>query len=166
MKLLNRIAGRLNEFLQRSSAEAEGVAHSNGHRNQGVALRDLESPGGAKGGAANGGSRSALGSDGTPELPKEISALQRAIEDLYGCEAAYRRSEHVRDKFQRDVVWDGFVCVFKLLGHPTANYCYAWRFKLGDETHLAAILETPPVDSVESAVTFAMRYGGSGPITN
>lgn len=90
------------------------------------------------------------------EPPKEISFLQAAIRRLHGCEAVYRRSEHVSDKFQRPVAWDGFVCVFKLLGHATAKYCYAWRFKQGEETKVAAILETSAVACAESAVRFAI----------
>ena len=162
MKLAERITESAKWFLGKViPSEATGFSWYGGA----LIMPDLEPLRDPKGGAS-------IPSESNPnwlrvhELPKEIDALQGAVRTLHGCDAEYLRSEHVGDQFHRQIVWDGFVCVFRLFGHATAKNCYAWRLKHGDETKLAAILESPPVDSVESAVEFAMLNGDSTPMTD
>ena len=89
--------------------------------------------------------------------PKEISDLQDAILAMHGCESIYRRTEWVSEAFQGKTAWDGLVSVFKLIDHSKAKYCYAWRYREGNETKSTAVLGIPPVDSPQSAVKAARK---------
>ena len=92
--------------------------------------------------------------------PKEITNLQDVIRKVHGCESDYRRTVHVQEAFQGKAAWDGFVRVFKLIGHPEATRCYAWQYEDGKETKTVAVLEIPPVDSPQSAVKVAIAAKG------
>lgn len=164
IKLLKRTGGRIEEFFK-SLIPAETSPQQKSRRRK-LILGDLQPSRDAVGGASFPPRASGPGAARFGEQPREISALQSAIRALHGCEAVYRRSEAVRDKFHPYAVWDGFVCVFKLLNHATAKYCYAWRFKEGEETKFAAVLETPPVACAESAVRFAICRDDSSPRIN
>lgn len=51
------------------------------------------------------------------------------------------------------VVWDGEVQVFELIGHPTAKRAYAWSHATtGTKRRFVAVLGLPPVDSAVMAV--------------
>jgi hypothetical protein len=88
--------------------------------------------------------------------PEDITRLQEAIRSLHGCEAKYSRTVLVREVFQGDVTWDGFVRVFALINCPTAKNCFAWSHREGKEIKTVAVLEIPPVDSPEHAVKMAI----------
>src|SRR5215217_2291935 len=127
MKLGKRSPGKRTEFLRRVIL-AKATQEPNSPKLLKVILRDLVPSRDAKGGSSDPLSKSGLRWACSRELPKQIQALQAAIAELHGCEAVYRRTEYVRHKFNRYVAWDGLVCIFKLRGHATAKYCYAWCF--------------------------------------
>jgi hypothetical protein len=88
-----------------------------------------------------------------------IEKLQNVMFERYGCESSWIESLPVLDVFHGQIVWDGFVEVFGLSGHPKAKIAYAWMDQDGTDgtgAIIETILELPPVDSPLSAVQTAM----------
>jgi hypothetical protein len=83
-----------------------------------------------------------------------IPALKQAVERMHGCPATYHRSERVRETFEGKPVWEGDVAVFGIIGHPTANVCYAWSSPVegSDRRRFFAVLHEGPVKSARDAV--------------
>lgn len=90
----------------------------------------------------------------------EQDRLRRAIRDLHGCESNFIRSEHVRETFEGETVWEGDVEVFALLDHPKASVAYAWAHETdaGGKRYVA-VLGLPPVKSAVDAVRASIVAG-------
>ena len=75
-----------------------------------------------------------------------------------GCRATFREVVPVSESFEGKPVWDGEVHVFDLVGHPTANACYAWASPVegSEKKQIYAVLHTPPVTSPVEAVQAAI----------
>ena len=89
-----------------------------------------------------------------------VAELRSTIRRLHKCEAAYSRTETVKQVVNGQVLWDGNVEVFALLGHDRALRCYAWGHLHDDgKWEVTTVLAIPPVISAESAVlaAFAAR---------
>ena len=89
--------------------------------------------------------------------------LQNAIRDLHGCESEYVETVSVTEIFQGRTVWDGYVEVYNIRGHPQAKRVYAWMHATGNikdaiskGTRYVAVLELPPVNSPQTAVRAAI----------
>jgi hypothetical protein len=100
-----------------------------------------------------------------PERELEyIKELRDAIRRLHGAEAKHVQSVLVKEKFQDEIVWDGVVEVFDIVGHPKANRVYAWAHNASDNSgtetkrlrRQIAVLHIPPVISPETAVRAAI----------
>jgi hypothetical protein len=80
--------------------------------------------------------------------------LKEAVENMHGGTAALAQSVPVRETFEGKPVWEGVVHVFRLTGHPTALYAYAWSSPIEGSTtrRFFAVLHQPPVDSPQAAV--------------
>ena len=89
-------------------------------------------------------------------MTERITNLRDAIEAGHKCKALHDHSVPVREMFGEQVVWEGVVEVFALMGHPKATRCYAWNFKDGTTTRYITVLELPPVDSPHTAVRAAI----------
>jgi hypothetical protein len=83
---------------------------------------------------------------------KPISYFEKAIQATHGASASLIRREHVLERFQGEVVWEGEVLVFQLQGHPSARWCYAWEV----DGEVTAVLHEPPVRSAQDAVRAAI----------
>ena len=84
-----------------------------------------------------------------------IEKLQSVILHRYACDSSWVESLPVHDVFRDQVIWQGFVEVFSLSGHPKARIAYAWidqEGKDGTGERVETVLEIPPVDSAQSAV--------------
>ena len=86
----------------------------------------------------------------------EENEFKEAIRATHGCEARHVESVRVHEIFEGKTAWNGFVEVFDITGHPKAKRCYAWRYLDGKTWRYTAVLEIPPVDSPQSAVTIAI----------
>lgn len=85
--------------------------------------------------------------------PAGISALRDAIRHLHGCDSRWLESVPVHETHEGQVVWDGEVQVFELVGHPKATRAYAWSYATeGTKRRFIAVLGLPPVDSAVMAV--------------
>lgn len=85
--------------------------------------------------------------------------LRNAIKHKYGCDAIRLKTVPVREVSQGEVIWEGPVEVFALLGHASAKTCYAWGHPSeegADILKVVTVLEVPPVNSPESAVRAAV----------
>ncbi len=87
------------------------------------------------------------------ELP--ISSFQRAILHTHGAKARLLRRQRVNERFEGEPVWERDVLVFRLEGHPTARFCYAWEV----DGKVTAVLHEPPVDTPLAAVRAAIVAG-------
>ena len=71
---------------------------------------------------------------------------------IHGCSAIHVGSTPVFEICQIEVVADGIVESFDLVGHPRAKRCHAWSYWENGEAQYIAILELPPVIGPKSAV--------------
>lgn len=84
--------------------------------------------------------------------------LKLAIKRLHNCETSYIEEVPLIEKFGNKTVWQGIVCVFKIMGNPQADTCYAWSSAIEGsmKRRYYAVLKIPPVDSPEKAVRAAI----------
>jgi len=82
--------------------------------------------------------------------------IQQAVELSAECKAEHVETVAVVEMFGKQIVWDGVVEVFNLIGHPKAKRAYGWGYQDGGETRFVAVLEIPPVDSANTAVRLAI----------
>ena len=82
-----------------------------------------------------------------------LAELKSTIRRLHKCEASHSRTEAVREVVNGQVMWEGNVEVFALLGHDEALRCYAWGHLHDDgKWEVTTVLAIPPVVSASSAV--------------
>ena len=84
----------------------------------------------------------------------QIENLKRAVEDLHHCIATHIEEVAIIEKFGQKTVWNGIVHIFKIMGHPNTDICYAWSspIKSSKKRRYYAVLKIPPIDSPEKAV--------------
>ncbi len=80
-----------------------------------------------------------------------LEALKQAIESLHKCTASHVSSIKASDFWKGEKVWDADIELFRLRGHPEAEYCYAWNFP-----KVVIILKIPPIDTPADAVRIAL----------
>lgn len=85
-----------------------------------------------------------------------MTELPEAIRATHGCESRWEASVKVEEKFEGKTAWSGIVEVFRLIGHPKANYAYAWTYRDGNQNKTTVVLKIPPVDSPQTAVKVAI----------
>jgi len=85
-------------------------------------------------------------------VSKRIDAIALAVEKTAECLAMHLESIPVIETFHGQVVWEGVVEAFSLIGHPKAKKAYGWSYQEREETRYVAVLEIPPVDSPVAAV--------------
>lgn len=86
-----------------------------------------------------------------------VAELRATIRRLHQCEASHSRTEAVREVVNGQVMWEGNVEVFALLGHHEALRCYAWGHLHEDGNwEVTTVLAIPPVVSASSAVIAAL----------
>ena len=82
-----------------------------------------------------------------------LAELRDTIRRLHHCEASHSRTESVREVVNGQVMWEGDVEVFALLGHDRALRCYAWgHFQEEGKWEVTTVLAIPPVISASTAV--------------
>ncbi len=95
----------------------------------------------------------------------ELSELQSAVLDRFGCDSIFRGAVLVREQFLLGgSVWSGTVLVFDLIEHPTAARCYAWSTsaegsELGEHE---IVLHDEAVGSAQAAVRAYMLHKDDG----
>jgi hypothetical protein len=89
-----------------------------------------------------------------------IARLQNAIRQLNRCESKYVATVFVSEhflSFHKKRLWQGEVAIFEIYGHTQAQRAYAWSNTVGDnDTRYVVVLETPPINSPETAVQAAI----------
>jgi len=85
-----------------------------------------------------------------------LGELRSTIQRLHKCEASHTRTEAVREVVNGQVMWEGNVEVFAIVGHDRALRCYAWGHLHDDgRWEVTTVLAIPPVISAQSAVLAA-----------
>lgn len=86
-----------------------------------------------------------------------VAELRSTIGRLHQCQASHSRTEEVREVINGQVLWDGKVEVFALLGHDRALRCYAWgNINDAGQWEVTTVLAIPPVVSASTAVLAAV----------
>ena len=86
-----------------------------------------------------------------------LAQVQVVVSQLHNCGATWRETVPVHEVFRGEMVLQGDVEIFDLMGHRKAKRAYAWGHldSANDErTRFVAVLEIPPVVSAETAVRF------------
>ena len=81
-------------------------------------------------------------------------SLQTAIRRTHGCESRHAEGFAVRKVAGREILWEGMVEEFDLIGHATAPQCYAWHYQEYGRQQSFSILKLPPIDTPQRAVQF------------
>ena len=89
------------------------------------------------------------------ELP--ISQFVRAIRVKHEADASLIRRERVHEQFDGKTVWEGEVLVFKMSGHSTADWCFAWEV----DGEITAVLAEGPIQTAADAVRASIHADGS-----
>lgn len=86
-----------------------------------------------------------------------IGELGATIRRIHRCETSHTRTEAVRETINGQILWEGNVEVFALLGHDRALRCYAWGH-LHEEGRweVTTVLAIPPIVSASTAVLAAI----------
>ena len=85
-----------------------------------------------------------------------LAELKNTIRRLHKCEASHTRTEAVREEVNGQVMWEGNVEVFAIVGHDRALRCYAWgHMHDTGQWEVTTVLAIPPVISAQSAVLAA-----------
>jgi acetaldehyde dehydrogenase (acetylating) len=60
----------------------------------------------------------------------------------------------VVEKYGSNTTWGGIVHIFKIVGHPDTEICYAWSSAIEGSTkrRYYAVLKIPPIDTPEKAI--------------
>ncbi len=92
----------------------------------------------------------------TQKTIKEVSSteLENHVNKLFSIEAKLQSIERVEEFFNGQLVWNGQVHVFKLIGHDKADICFAWSSPLeGSKSRkFYAVLKIPPIETAKDAV--------------
>jgi hypothetical protein len=93
-------------------------------------------------------------------LPATSEDLRRLLQDEHGGAAAPLYIVPVRH-VTGDLLWEGDVHVFSLLGNPEATQAYAWTCPFDGATH--AVLRSGTIGSAGDAVRAVLQASGWGP---
>jgi hypothetical protein len=72
--------------------------------------------------------------------------LQTHLEHTLACKSRLTHVVGVTESFDGRIAWDGTVCVFELLDHPTAALGYAWSSIDSQRPRFHAVLGIPPIN--------------------
>jgi hypothetical protein len=92
-----------------------------------------------------------------------VDQLQQAVERQHGGKAFPVSYEPVKETFQGNTVWEGYVYTFALEGHPKATRAYAWSSPVEgtDRSRFYAVLHLggirSPLDAVHAAIVAQRR---------
>ena len=88
--------------------------------------------------------------------------LALEFKTVHGCLAEFLYTVPVREVFPGNKIWDGAVWLFKLTGHPKAQFGYAWLRPndADDNLEITTVLEIGGVDSAQMAVRVAVSGAG------
>jgi hypothetical protein len=81
-----------------------------------------------------------------------IEALTHAIKQGFSCEAKHIKTEHIKEVFKGETVWEGEVEVFEITSHPKAKQAYGWGFREDKKAEFATVLGLPPINNSQDAV--------------
>jgi hypothetical protein len=85
--------------------------------------------------------------------PENMEWQKREILAVHGATARHLETVRIRKVIGKVAWWDGDVEVYEITGHPKATRCYAWTMKEMGTLKTTTVLEIPPVDSPQAAVS-------------
>ena len=93
-----------------------------------------------------------------PTVPASLDLLEREIATRYGCKSiAVKREMVTATVGHKSLVFR--VTRFELLGHASAEHCYAWSMPVNHgKEKVVVMLESAPILSAEDAVWARLNY--------
>ena len=87
--------------------------------------------------------------------------LKEGIERRAGCKAVYVQTQPVKVAAEGKVLWKGKVEIYRLEGHPQAQFAFGWGFMTAQKkVEYVTIIGVPPLDNPLSAVkAFLAQHG-------
>lgn len=92
-------------------------------------------------------------------MAEYLESLGRAVQAMHGVKARHDGSVQVHEMMDGKTVWEGFVELYTLEGHPKANRAFAWGWDDHGEVRYIAVLDVPPINSPREAVQAAIASG-------
>ena len=93
-------------------------------------------------------------------MSEYIENLGKAIAAMHECRCEHFGTEHVREKHDGQLIWEGDVEIFQLDGHPEAKIAYGWGWRGEDgSVDYIGILSLPPIKSAKESVQAALASG-------
>ena len=89
----------------------------------------------------------------------DIRELQEVIWKTHGAVAEHTQSVPVKEFHGGNLIWQGVVEVFRLIGHPKTDKVYAWTHETDDPEHpkrSVTVLQVHPIQSARDAVRAAI----------
>lgn len=95
-----------------------------------------------------------------------LNALKGAVLIRHGCKANHKKTIYVNEQtLDKEMVWQGNVEEFDVVGHKTAKTCYAWLW-VDDEgkCKVFTVLRNRVIDSATKAVQAAIFVDAQPPV--
>jgi hypothetical protein len=91
-----------------------------------------------------------------------LDNLGMAVRVAHGVEAHHEGSVRVHVVRDGDTIWEGYVEIYTLQGHPEASQAFAWGREDEEEVHFISILNVAPIRSPTDAVRAAIARLAKG----
>lgn len=87
-------------------------------------------------------------------IPLDRFAVEHACEGT----ATYASTEHVKETYEGETVWEGDVHIYTLEGNPEAETCYAWAEPSTEagRDRIFVVLKVNPVKTATDAVRLSI----------
>lgn len=102
-----------------------------------------------------------------PKNADYLGTLEAAILIQHQCKAAHKKTVYIEEKtVDGQIIWEGYVECFDLIGHREARTCFAWQHvDSSGHAKILAVLGNRFVDSPQRAVQAAV-FTGAQPVTH
>lgn len=89
-------------------------------------------------------------------FPTYLDNLGMAVRVAHGVEAHHDGSVRVHVVMDGATIWEGYVEIYTLEGHPEASRAFAWGREDEEEVHFISVLNVAPIHSPTDAVRAAI----------
>jgi hypothetical protein len=95
----------------------------------------------------------------------DLNALEAAIYIKHNCRPVHKSTAFVRAQTRdQQTLWEGYVEIFELMGHPDATTCYAWQYvDSNGRAKVLALLGNNIITSAQKAVQAAIFIDAQPP---
>ncbi|QIF01078.1 hypothetical protein [Roseimicrobium sp. ORNL1] len=95
-------------------------------------------------------------------FPTYLDNLGMAVRVAHGVEAHHEGSVRVHVVMDGTTIWEGYVEIYTLEGHPEASRAFAWGREDEEEVHFISVLNVAPIRTPTDAVRAAIARSSKG----